>query len=233
MKKFPFGAIPLFGGILVILIATVVIYSLFSRSLQDNFGDRQPNYETSDPLITKVLNGETITEPTISETDPILGPNDAKVKLVVFSDFACPYCKVIATQLEKQVANNSDVAVVWKDFPITSLHPTSGNAHIAARCAFEQGKFWEYHDALFANPSDFARSTLLSIARNLELNQSKFNTCLSSTEPIDQVAQGIQEGNALNIDGTPYIFVNDQRISGLVTEQELEQVINLHRQLSQ
>jgi protein-disulfide isomerase len=228
MKKIPIGAIPLTGGLLVIIIAVIIVFSLFSNQLKDSLVTRQPNYETSDPLITKVINGQEISQPSISSNDPRLGPQDSAVTFVVFSDFACPYCKVIASQLRQLVSNNDDVSIVWKDYPITSLHPDSGNAHIAARCAAEQGKFWEFHDQLFLKQSNFTRTAMQSIANDLNLNTVSFNRCLDSTEPIEYIATNIEEGNALNIDGTPYLFINDQRISGLVTQQELEQLVALH-----
>lgn len=231
MKKIPFGAIPLVGGILVIGAATIAIFSLFSNSLYQSFDDRQPSYGTSDPLITKVNSKQVIDRPTINSNDPRFGPQNAAVTFVLFSDFACPYCKVIASQLKKLATDNNDVNVIWKDFPITTLHPTSGNAHIAARCAHEQGKFWEYHDQLFANQSDFSRGALQSIASEIGLNTVTFNSCLDSTKPIEDIANGIEMGNDLSIDGTPYLFINDQRVSGLVTQTELEQIVNIHRQL--
>lgn len=232
-KSFPYGALPLIGGLAVISLASVILFVLFSGQMMQSNTDRQPTYENNNPLITKVENGIEITQPTITDTDPILGNPSAPVSVVVFSDFACPYCKVLSQQLKSLVAANDNVRLVWKDFPITTIHPDSGNAHIAAQCAAEQGKFWEYHDSLFATQSDYNRAGLQARAQQLSLNGLDFSRCLDSTEPIENISADITEGQALNIDGTPYIFVNDQRVSGLVSNTELDQLIKLHSQLSE
>lgn len=232
-RSFPYGALPLIGGLAVITLASVILFVLFSGQIRQSSSDRQPTYETSNPLITKVENGETLTKPKITDNDPIFGNPSAKVSIIVFSDFSCPYCKVLAGQLKSLVETNDNVRLVWKDFPITAIHPDSGNAHIAAQCAAEQGKFWEYHDSLFATQKDYTRSGLQERAQQIGLNVLDFSHCLDSTEPIQKIASDISEGQSLNIDGTPYIFVNDQRVSGLVSNTELEQIIKLHSQLSE
>lgn len=232
-RSFPFGALPLIGGIAVITLSSIVLFILFAGQIRQTSYDREPSYETNNPLITKVGTDEAMVVPTITSHDPILGATDAPVTMIVFSDFACPYCKVLSSQLTAITQQNTNVKLVWKDFPITTIHPESGNAHIAAQCAAAQGKFWEYHDLLFGTQNNFDRAGLQERAKQLNLNPLEFTRCLDSTRPIEDISADILEGQSLNIDGTPYLFVNDQRVSGLVSSNELEQLIKLHSQLSE
>lgn len=232
-RSFPYGALPLFGGIAIITLSSIILFVLFTNQLQPISNDRQPTYETNNPLITKVGEADTLSQPSITTHDPIHGKQDAPVTLTVFSDFSCPYCKVLSQQLISTVNQNENTKLVWKDFPITTVHPESGNAHIAAQCASTQGKFWEYHNLLFMKQQDFSRQTLQEYARQLNLNQLDFSRCLDSEAPIENITADISEGQSLGIDGTPYLFINDQRVSGLVTQTEMEQLIELHTRLTE
>lgn len=233
MKRLNWGHLPIVAAFIFIALITIAIFALFKTQLQTNYNRDNTIYDTSDPLITKVQNGAVINKPTISSNAPSKGPNDAPVTIVVFSDFACPYCKILSDNLKIALENNSNVKLVWKDFPISTLHPQSGNAHIAAECANEQGKFWEYHDLLFANQNDFSRDTLIKHAQQINLKMTDFSDCLNSSQPIEKITEDINEGLALNIDGTPYLFVNDQRVPDLVTVNELQQLIELHTKLNE
>lgn len=184
-----------------------------------------------DPLVSRSPSLPTATKPSITASNPRRGPADAKVVLVAYSDFSCPYCKTMAANLSRVLIKHPGVALVWKDFPATSLHPEAAGAHVAARCAGAQGKFWEFHDWLFSH-DDHSRPGLVQASKDLNLNLAALDTCLTSETMQRLVAADLIEGGDLNIDATPYLFIGDQRISGLLTEEELDQVITLHEKIA-
>lgn len=187
--------------------------------------------ESSDPLISTTVQPTVPTKPVARLNNYRLGDANAPIRIFEFSDFSCSYCKAMASMLKQTVARNPDVQVIWKDFPVTSLHPNAVHAHVAARCAGDQGKFWEYNDGLFANQGKPIDEVANTLALQLKLDVPRFTECFNKQTPSSDIAEDIAEGNALNIDGTPYLFIGDQRISGLLTEEELEQVLTLHREL--
>lgn len=147
---------------------------------------------------------------------PVIGKPDAKVKLVVFSDFQCPYCDKMAFILEdiqKQAPN--DISIYFKDFLI---HPTAGVEHEAARSAAAQGKFKEMHDILFKNRQDLTqlsqqgedklKEKILSLAKEAGVNVDKLKADLDSGKYREQVAASMKEGRDAGVRGTPSIFVN-------------------------
>jgi protein-disulfide isomerase len=117
------------------------------------------------------------------------------------------------------------VKLIWKDAP----NPNSSQALLAAeaaKCAQEQGKFWEYHDLLFANQNYLSPSLYLEMARQLNLDTSRFETCLQSKKWNSIIQASLAEAQALGINGTPYLFIGDKRrISGQVSLAELEKII--------
>jgi len=224
--------IPIFGVVLLAVGGVILMSVIFFKlAIPQNTGDTRKFIETQNPLITTVDSGQ-ITKPDIHKKDYLYGNPNAPVTIFEFSDFACPYCQVMAVNLKKLINKNPDVVnIVWKDFPITSLHETAGAAHVAAYCAGEQGKFWEYHDLLFQSQDNLNRTTYLKLAQNLKLKPNAFASCLDDPKSTTQILQNVQDGYALGVDGTPYLFINDQRISGLVSEEELQQTIDLHKKL--
>jgi len=163
--------------------------------------------------------------PLIQASDPALGVKQPQVTIVAFESFSCPYC----TQMEivlKEFLNKypEKVKIIWKDF-ISSLNQTGFRAAIAARCAQSQGKFWEFHDALYANQSGLSDSFYKETAISLGLDQSRFNQCFENQETLALVENDFNEGVALAIDGTPYLFINNERWSGLATLEDLEKFI--------
>ncbi len=147
---------------------------------------------------------------------PFTGGKDAKVTIVEFSDFQCPYCaqgSKVLRQLKKKYGKK--IKVVMKQFPLP-FHTQAKKASVAALCANEQstGKFWEMHDKLFADQSKLGIDQLKALANKLGLDTQKFNTCLDQNKYIAQVEKDIQDGQAVGVKSTPTFFVNGQLVSG-------------------
>jgi protein-disulfide isomerase len=158
---------------------------------------------------------------------PFKGPAKAPVTIVEFSDFHCPFCRrVIPTLAQLQSQYGEKIKLVFRDFPIESLHPGATKAHEAARCANEQGKFWPYHDKLFAGPSNASPELFKGLAKELELDALAFETCLGSGKYQAAIKQDIEEGNRVGVSGTPAFFINGRLISGAQPFEAFVRVID-------
>jgi len=146
---------------------------------------------------------------------PVRGAAEAPVTLVEFSDFYCPFCKQ-AQETLKQILDRypGKVRHVFRDFPVDGLHPQARPAAEAARCAHDQGKFWEYHDALFANPPRATPDDLRRYAEQLALDVSTFERCFSAGTHRATVQRDYEEGVRLGVTGTPAFFINGRLLSG-------------------
>jgi protein-disulfide isomerase len=151
----------------------------------------------------------------LSADDPSLGSASAPVTLVEFSDFQCPFCQRVAPTLKQVKEKYGDkVRVVWKDFPLTQIHPQAFKAGEAAHCAADQGKFWEYHDRLFANQQALQPNDLKKHATDIGLDAAAFNSCLDSSKYGERVRDGVAEGSRLGVNSTPTIYINGRLLSG-------------------
>lgn len=144
----------------------------------------------------------------------IKGAHAAKVTIVEYSDFECPFC-ARAEPTIKQILEKypDDVQLVYKHFPLPS-HSNSWKAAEASECAAEQGKFWEYHDILFENQDALYITMLKDYAKQLGLNTEEFDACLDSGSMKARIENDKQEGESLGVSGTPAFFVNGKMISG-------------------
>lgn len=185
------------------------------------------NTESKDPFITVVPGlDDMLAGPIIQESDPSLGSKDAKVFLVIYSDFMCSYCQNQEKVLKQIKDKYSDsVRIIWKDYPEIAENSLSWQASVAGRCADEQGKFWEYHDALFENNSNLSKEVFISLAEDLNMRVDIFSECLSDQEINQKVKDNVIEAQALGITGIPYIFVNDKEMMGEVSAEELQQLV--------
>lgn len=154
------------------------------------------------------------------------GPKDAPVTIVEFSDFQCPFCsRVIGTLKEVVRLYPQQVRLAFRDFPIASLHPKAPKAAEAARCAGEQGKFWEYHDILFESQAQATTADFKRFAEQLKLDVSRFATCLDSGRHAGAVAADVQEGTRLGITGTPTFFINGRLVVGAQPLEAFQRII--------
>lgn len=158
---------------------------------------------------------------------PALGPDRAAVTIVEFSDFECPFCKRIYPTLN-QVMDDYDgrVRLVFRQFPLHSLHPNAQKAAEASLCADDQGQFWEMHDAIFEQSGGVNVTSLKTRAAELGLDEDAFGSCLDSGRFAEQVAADVAAGRALGVSGTPALFINGRYLSGAQPYDVIARVID-------
>ena len=155
------------------------------------------------------------------------GPADAPITLVEFSDFHCPFCKRVEPTVKQVLMKyEGKIRFVYKDFPIDSLHPQARAASEAARCAGEQGKFWEFHDKIYAGEPDATPPTLQLYAQQVGLDATKFEGCRSTRKYQAPVQADIAQGTKLGVNGTPGFFINGRFLSGAQPIEEFSKIID-------
>jgi protein-disulfide isomerase len=159
---------------------------------------------------------------------PVLGSASAPVTIVEFSDFHCPFCQRFETAHTAQqlLARYGDrVKIVWLDDPIDQLHPQSRQAHEAARCAGGQGKFWAYHDVLYAGPPRMGEG-LDAAAREVGLDTRTFDACIATGKYRAAVQRDVEQAQRLSVSGTPTFFINGRPLFGAQAFDAFAQVID-------
>lgn len=149
-----------------------------------------------------------------ADDDPTRGDPNAPITIVEFGDFRCQYCGKFFKETMEPLLQNYDgkIHLVYRDYPI--LGPDSLTAALAAGCALDQGKYWEFHDLTYANQPDLSRETLISHAESLTLNMSQFTTCLDEQQHIQEITADAVFAQNLGVTGTPAFFINGRFISG-------------------
>ena len=142
---------------------------------------------------------------------PTLGHGSARVTIVEFSDYQCPFChrhwSQVLPELVKDYVKTGKVRYVFRDFPIASLHPQAHRLHEAAHCAGDQGRYWEMHDRLFEDPQRSDAKDLVARARALGLDEPRFERCLAGGVHAAKVRQAIADGEKARVRGTPTFFL--------------------------
>jgi len=189
--------------------------------LNEDFQYNNDPQVTLNPSLEDMLKG-----PIITNQDPQTGDEKAFVSIVEFSDFQCEYCHKQEQTLKRVLEKYRDkVKLVWKDYPIKDMNSESYQGAIAGRCAQEQNMFWPYHDLLF-DAEKLNKENFLNIANALKMDIGKFEKCLVNDAPRNMINANIEEADALQITGVPFIYVNDKEIMGEIDETELESIIN-------
>jgi protein-disulfide isomerase len=157
---------------------------------------------------------------------PVLGPKNAPVTIVVWSDFQCPYCgKVEPTLQQLRDEYKGKVRIAWKNQPL-SFHPNAMPAAEAAMAADEQGKFWEFHDALFKRQNELGPALYDDLAKQLGLDTNRFHASIEAHKHAAQIKADMAAGSALGADGTPTFFINGKKLVGALPLDSFKQVID-------
>lgn len=158
--------------------------------------------------------------------DPVRGNPAAQVTIVEFSDYQCPFCARVNPTLDRVRQTYGDrVKIVFKDFPLPN-HPEAPKAAEAAHCAGEQNKYWEMHDAIFANQRALQVPALKQTARAIGVNGAPFDQCLDSGKYAAAVADGSALGEKMGVNSTPTLYINGRAVIGAVPFETFKQVID-------
>jgi protein-disulfide isomerase len=161
----------------------------------------------------------------VSTGHPWVGGKNAPVTIVEFSDFQCPYCRSAEPVLKRIRAKYGDkIKLVYMDFPL-GMHAHAMDAAVAGRCAADQKKFWQLHDAMFANQSKLDPADLQASAAKAGLDKKKFDACLKAKTGIAGIKADQAEGERLGVTGTPTFFVNGRELVGVESEKNFSNVI--------
>jgi protein-disulfide isomerase len=175
----------------------------------------------------RAFSQELITNPKgIIRSSPTNGLAESKIVLVEFSDFQCPYCAEADKKLKRFMTKHRDeITLTYKHFPLNAIHPEAMFAASAAWAAGQQGKFWEYHDALFAQQKKLGENLYLSIAKTLKLNLAQFNKDRNGEAANAAIQEDIRLAERLGISGTPFFVMNRETFSGVLPEADIENVL--------
>lgn len=160
-----------------------------------------------------------------ADDDPFIGPANAPVTIIEFSDFQCPYCRRVQPTLKRLLQEyEGKIKLVFRDFPLHNIHPQAQKAAEAAQCAADQQQFWPYHDKLFAD-TRLQIEDLKRFAQELDLDLEQFNACLDGGKYTREVAQDMQDGANAGVNSTPSFFVNGQPINGAASYEHFKEVV--------
>lgn len=203
--------------------------SLFFPEAPINMNAPMPPVQTPPPGDHPETGGE-INAAALVDDDPTAGDPHAKVIVVEFSDFQCPFCaNALQTVNDLKEFYGDQILFVYRDFPLHNIHPLAGKAAEAAQCADEQDRFWEYHDMLFEKQSDWATGGAAKFneyARNLGLEPGAFIECIDSGKYTAEVEADLQAGIAAGVTGTPTFVINSQKVSGAVPLDILKDIVD-------
>jgi len=156
----------------------------------------------------------------LPDNDPIEGDSGAPVTIVEFSDFQCPFCgsfyRGTLPAIRSQYVDTGKAKFIYRDFPLSSIHPEAQKAAEAAECAFGQGKFWEMHDKIFENQQSISLASYKQWAKDLGLDSAEFDQCLDSGAKASEVQADFSAGNTVGVSGTPsFVIFTDASASKL------------------
>lgn len=193
-------------------------------------------YYQSKPMdLDALLQTEPVTpieNPTVTFVNPAKGAENPAVTIVNFGDFLCHSCKQMASSLDAILLTYPDsVRVVWKNAPEEELDSVERLASIAAHCAHDQGRFWEYHDELFARQSYLSEEQIIQITVDLELDLDAFAACYQDQEPAAIIDRDYEEALGLGLVASPTLFINNTSYTGALSTDDI--LTYVHQALAQ
>ena len=177
---------------------------------------------TVEPDERKMVEGVDVT------LDPVLGPEDAPVTIVEFSDFECPFCARFANNTAPALRRHYGDKIRWifVNNPLQSIHPRAYDAGLASECAAEQDAFWDFYDAAFSGRYGLSNADLMEIGRDIGVDMEQYRSCYESAEYAEEMAEDIKEGQKFYILGTPTFFINGRRMEGAQPPEAFATVID-------
>jgi protein-disulfide isomerase len=185
------------------------------------------------PQVEEAANRERISRSLVSGSSPSIGPKDAAVTIVEFSDFQCPYCRRMADMLAKSnlKGSSTQTRIVFKFFPLP-MHPWASDAAKIAECVSLQNpdEFWKVHDYIFGNQQQLNIGNLKDrlsdfIAANVKIDQTQFKTCIDNDLALGPVTKDVNLGKSLGVSGTPTLFINGEIYRGIKDAAQLRSII--------
>ncbi len=226
------------------LVFSLVVFAFITGMLVNKIMYLEKAAKTPPPVVAQ---NPVAAEPTIPEPPavvnveigklPVLGKKDAKLTIVEFSDFQCPFCKRYVDDAHKQIVkeyiDTGKANLYYRHFPLFSIHPNAQKAGEAAECANEQGKFWEYHDLLFKDQDTWApvqttaaTGGFTDLAGQLGLDTAQFSSCLDTNKYQKTVEEDGLAGSKAQVSGTPTFFINGHRLVGSQPFSEFKKLID-------
>lgn len=200
-------------GLVVVALLLTVANLIWTFDIDKKVASiSSPNAAESEPKETDETQKPKIVQVSVDD-DPQEGSNDAPVTIIEFSDFQCPYCSkfIIGSgaampQIYEKYIKTGKVKLIFRDYPLP-FHENAQKAAETAQCAFDQGKYWEMHDKLFANQTALSVNNLKKYAQELGLDSKRFNSCLDSGQYTQEVKKDLQDGVTAGVSGTPSFFI--------------------------
>lgn len=235
------AALPVVHGFVTnVPLAIFLAAAMVSGSILYVGSDRIPSAAIGDAVAPVVAGDvpQTIDDPSVlfSDEDESIGNENAKVTIVEFSDFQCPFCRSFFTatyaQLKKDYIDTGKVRLVFRHYPLP-FHDAARPSAIAALCAAEQDKFWAYHDVIFAEQEKKGTGTvaygvaeLKTWAAQIGLNAGQFNSCLDTEKYATRVDADVAAGSQYGVSGTPSFFINGTLLVGAQPYAQFKSLID-------
>jgi protein-disulfide isomerase len=163
----------------------------------------------------------------VAAVGPSIGPEDAPITIIEFSDFECPFCGRASPTVKQVLAEyEGKVRLVYRHFPLESIHPNARGAAGASACANEQGKFWEYHDVLFANSRQLSPEKFEVFATQAGLDATAFNACVADGRFDADVDRDLADARSVGVSGTPSFFINGRMLGGAQPFDAFKRIID-------
>ena len=222
-----------FNGLIITVIITIGIASFLGGSYISNQDSNQISQEELNEAIAKLElkilqnklpSNQPIVELKISaDNDPIIGNSNAPITIIEFSDFQCPFCAKFHIQTLPKIMDeyikDGKFKLVFRDFPIQSIHSNALLASVAAECANEQGKFKEMHDKLFENQKEWDSKNTDNViilfnqySSEMGIEKEKFDSCIKNGKYIKEIQKDLEDGRTYGISGTPGFFIGNNEI---------------------
>ena len=221
-KKFVLGVVIVY--VLTVLVAVGWLFLVAKNAPSNTVDPFQTGFTAFDGLTSAPT---TTVQNLVPAHAPFLGSATAKITIVEFADFECPYCRASVYPIRQVLAAYpNDVRLVFRHFPIASAHPLAETLANASLCAHDQGYFWPLHDRLYQEQDSLSYEKLIALSRSVGINIDRLERCMNSGQFADALRQDFADAVALGSRGTPTWVVNGQKIEGALPYEAWKRIID-------